>query len=295
MSCELGVIFDLDGVVIDVRNTYRQAYVAGVMWALRADAKLAVQTPLFTVDDVHALKRHPGFNAPRDTVAFFARACLCALAAVEPGQPVSANAVRRLLDSLAGDGGLDEWSTRTLAGLSDDMGRSWVVRTEAGLRALQRTHEAYAGSAATLQVYGHPPLGELDGLCRNDKLLMRVDRKTSVPVAVYTGRTRGEALMVMRRFALFADVPAERLVTTDDDAYKPDPAPLARLIDRLDCERAIYIGDTAADRDTVRAYGAIGRTTPCALAQVVTPEQAAWPEAVASGLTGDGVLHALGL
>ncbi len=54
------MVFDLDGVVIHSRDTYRQAYCEAVN-GLAGRAAVVV-------DDVHRLKEDPAFNAPRDCV-----------------------------------------------------------------------------------------------------------------------------------------------------------------------------------------------------------------------------------
>jgi phosphoglycolate phosphatase-like HAD superfamily hydrolase len=295
MKSDLALIFDLDGVVIDVRSTYRQAYVDGVTWALRDDAQLPVANPMFTVSDVHVLKRHPGFNAPRHTVGFFARACLVAIAAAGRASSVADGAVRQLVDDVVTEAGECDWQETTLRQLNVAQ-RDWVLATERGLQALRRTHEAYAGSANTRAVYGIKALGDVAGRCAGDRLLMDPRRTATVPVAVYTGRALGEAMLVTRQFQMFAAISPALLVTTDDGAFKPDPAPLAELIGALGAKRVIYIGDTAADRATVDNFNASNADRKCEIAQVVTPGQASpWPEAVVTGSDADTVLDALGV
>jgi len=278
---ELGVIFDLDGVVIDVTSTYRQAYVDGVMDALRHDAGLLVDTPLFSVEDVHALKRNPGYNAPRDTVDFFVDACLT-IAACDA----------KIRHSKAY---LTNWHRDPANAVLDDDARAWIAATRPQLQALRRCHEAYVGSSATQRIYGVPPLSNLAGHCGNDRLLLDPTRIIDKPIAVYTGRNSGEARLVLDRFALFANMPANLVFTTDDGAWKPDPAPIGTLIERLGCQRALYIGDTAADRETIRRYNAGSPEVRCQIAQVMSgTEKAPWDEAIAVAQSCDDLLDRLG-
>ena len=58
----VAVVFDLDGVVIGSRDTYRQAYCEAV------NGLAGPTGPGVRIDDVHRLKQDPAFNAPRDCV-----------------------------------------------------------------------------------------------------------------------------------------------------------------------------------------------------------------------------------
>ena len=54
------VVFDLDGVVIESRHTYRQAYCLAVNARAGRNA--------VRVEDVHRLKQDPAYNAPLDCI-----------------------------------------------------------------------------------------------------------------------------------------------------------------------------------------------------------------------------------
>ena len=70
-----------------------------------------------------------------------------------------------------------------------------------------------------------------------------------------TGRPRKDALRFLDRFGLtdlFGTV-----VTVDDAAAKPDPAPVRLALDRLQVETAWMVGDTPDDARAARAGGVL--------------------------------------
>ena len=277
----LPLIFDLDGVVVDVRASYRQAYVAGVAWYLRDRLGRAVAAEgTFTVADVALLKQHPGFNAPRDVVALCLRASLVAAQRSSGHLDVATCAVQTWLTAALRGGQLDRGADALFSGL--DPATQAAVRAQEDVNdALQRCHEAYVGSAACQRVYGFAPRGAWPGLCAGDRLLLAVDRPACRrPVAVYSGRTRGEIAHLFERLPFFAGVEPARVHSADDTGAKPDPRPLSALIEALAAGGAVYFGDTPADRQTVVALRRQRADLRCLFAQVdVDGSVGRWPEA----------------
>lgn len=284
---DAAVVFDIDGVVADVRATYRAAYRSGIAAHLRVDLGLALpRGPLFTLRAAHLLKRDPRFNAPRDMVAVLLR---LSLLRVQSG---------------AGPEFAAEWIARALA--AGELG-AWQGLTEASARrlpagdpelALRRAREAYVGSAAMAAIFGQPPLANVQGLCRRDRLLIDPQRPPlHQPVGVYTGRTRAEALWFLRRFGLFAplcaDANAPLLMAIDDGAEKPDGLPLVQLAQRLGRPAVIYVGDLPADRDALLHARQLAPQRQWLLGQVRWRGTAAWPQAQWSGGSVNALLEGL--
>jgi len=192
-------------VVIESRHTYRQAYCDAVNGLAGRDA--------VRVEDVHALKRLPEYNAPRDCV-------------------------RALLERA----GLPAEGADVASALAD-------------------ARERYAGEALVERVYGHAPRGVGGaGLWRDDRLLIPTDLPPlSIPIAVFTGRDEGEARWVTERFRVFDPLEERHFWHTGKGVAKPDPACFARCVRALDVEPVLYIGDLAADAETVARYRALGR------------------------------------
>ncbi len=238
------LIYDLDGVVVDVRATYRQAYLCGIESYFRLD--LGLQRPPVRVAAVHLLKRHRGFNDPAEVTAILLRLLLRAhLQGPSPGF------AERWIAAALADGRLDAWRPAALAGL-DPAQQAWLIERENLEAALALVREHYVGSAAVARVFGTRPRLRVLGLARRDRLLADAQSGEMRPVGVYSGRTFAEIQMVLGEFERFA--PLRRagdhaaIEAVDTGAHKPDGAPLLRLAERLGRDVVLYLGDLQADR-----------------------------------------------
>lgn len=240
---DLVIVLDLDGVVVDVRASYRQAYLDGIARYLADDLGLAPDdVALPALDDVHALKRRGGFNAPEQTVTALLSASLV---------PVP-HAARRRIEARRDDA-----------------------------VALALCHEAYVGSARFQQVYGAAPRGGFAGLAEHDRPLLARDRPACRrPLGVYTGRRRREADLVLARWPFFAPLHADCVATPDTGAWKPDPAPLAAIARHFAAPGIVYFGDMEDDRSTLLQFRAAFPHLRALLVQVAAePGALPWPDA----------------
>lgn len=110
-----------------------------------------------------------------------------------------------------------------------------------------RFEEHYRGSEAR------------SGLRERERLLLTVEEVRRLagrlPLAVVTGRPRGDAEDFLGRFGLrrfFAAV-----VCREDAPLKPDPAPVVRALEVLGVEAAWMVGDTPDDVSAARAAGVV--------------------------------------
>jgi phosphoglycolate phosphatase-like HAD superfamily hydrolase len=276
-------VFDLDGVVADVRRTYRAAYVEGLARFLERDLGLPVAAHGYcSVADVSLLKQHEGFNAPEHVAAFLLRAGLCAAVRLQ-GRPLTRARARigAWVRAAMVDGRLSRWREALVDGLGPDE-RRWVEQRERLDAALAWCRESYAGSAHVEQAYGISPRGAFPGRWQDDRLLLdpAISAGPLRRVGVYTGRTRAEARFLMRRFDLLREVPDVALACTDGGDWKPDPAPLERLRVALGGGPLVYFGDVAADRSALLGLRAREPSATSLLAQVRSdPAVPRWAEA----------------
>lgn len=287
------LVLDLDGVVVDVRETYRLSYLQGIAWHLHHDLGLPLRgRAIGPLQAVHLLKRHPGFNAPAEVVALLLRLALIA-AWQSQGQAFGAReiAARAWILAASCDGRLDRWRDVT-SGSLDDAGRAWLRQVEDPDRALAISRETYVGSANTFQLFGHAPVRRVRGLWRRDRLLLDPRRPPPQrPVAVYTGRTTAEAHWLLKRFRWFDTVAAWE--TTDTGALKPDGEPLQRL-GQIVGRPVLYVGDLPADRDALRDARRRWPHEPWLLGQVLAPGQEPWPDADVVAKDVNELLDAIG-
>ncbi|UIP00500.1 TIGR01548 family HAD-type hydrolase [Halobaculum sp. CBA1158] len=251
------VVLDVDGVLVDVADSYRRAVVESV--ERRYGDTLAR-------DDLQAFKDAGGFNNDwelTDAVALYVLARDRGLAAD----------VAAFTDAIAANGtGLDG----ARATVRDALGDEAADEIEAAWDpdALRETFQAlYLGTELYRDIEGEEPPFEAPGFVHDEPVIVEeatVDALTEgYPVCVLTGRPAAEADIALARAGL--DVPDDRRFTMDDwEAGKPNPRALVTLAERTDADRVAFVGDTlddvrtavnAADADGSRTYHGIGVLT----------------------------------
>lgn len=97
------------------------------------------------------------------------------------------------------------------------------------------------------------------GLCERETMIPSrrtlAELAVRLPLAIVTGRPRAEARRFLDRFGL--DRLFAAVVTRDDAAPKPDPAPVREAMRRLGVDRTWLVGDTPDDIAAARAAGAL--------------------------------------
>jgi phosphoglycolate phosphatase-like HAD superfamily hydrolase len=295
---KLGLIFDLDGVVVDVTHSYRKGYVHAITHYMTGlGLPPESDEGIFTLEDVHLLKTHKDFNAPHTMLDFLVQISLVA-ALQNPGVPLTPekSGIGRWIREGLIDRRLDQWQDTLTADL-DERDLNWLRSTADRDKALALCHECYVGSDRVFDVYGHEPQLNVSGLCSKDSFLLNPDRSPpGAPMGVYTGRVYGEARFLMNRMAFFSAVDDAHICTIDRGYRKPDADALEYLCDALGTEEILYIGDVPADRAAALAFRAKRPQGRLWLAQVLaTPDTAHWSEADFVSSEPESVLDSLGM
>lgn len=255
------VILDIDGVLVDVADSYRRAIVESVE---------AVYDRTIRKDDIQEFKDAGGFNNDWELT----HAAALYVLATEEGYSESLAA---FTDAIAANGGgLEAAET--------------VVREAIGARATQRVtnrwdrerlrdvfqqlylgDELYRGLEA-----GEPDLErETPGFIHNEPVLLEPAARDRLlegyDVGVLTGRPAAEAEIALDRVGLDDAIPLAHRFTMDDwEEGKPHPRALTTLAERFDAERVVFVGDTlddirtavnAGEADPDRDYRGIGVLT----------------------------------
>ncbi len=267
-------LFDVDGVLIDTRRSYRLSvihaseYIVRVLHGLR-DAP----SPLVTQEDVARFKLAGGFNSDWDATQLFAALWTARLREWR-GRPEA----RMTMDELAEQAhaaaqsrrGGTQWLRATVphSAIPDDEVVRWVH------------DEFYWGAALVRELYGHEPLyaPEAPGYVHNEELLLEPELLPGLAAmgiasfGLITGRVGSEVGWAVRRLATSCGL-AENASTSDlrwhDSEHgkspfgcivpatqyaKPDPRALAFAVRALGSRAALYVGDTADDLDLVLRY-----------------------------------------
>jgi HAD superfamily hydrolase (TIGR01548 family) len=251
------VVLDVDGVLVDVSDSYRRAVVDTVERVYGASLDRA---------DVQPLKDAGGFNndwtathalalfvlARReglpDDVAAFADEVATRGGGLDAAEAV----VRDRLDAAAAERAFADWDTDRLRAVFQQL---------------------YLGSDLYRELEGADPDLEERGFIHDEPVLLEpstLEALRAWDLGVLTGRPSAEAAIALERVGL-ADLPEDRVVAMEDwDGGKPDPAALVSLAERTGADAVAFVGDTlddvrtavnAAETDPGRTYHGVGILT----------------------------------
>ena len=251
------VVLDVDGVLVDVADSYRRAVVESVE---------RVHGDTLPKADLQAFKDAGGFNNDwelTDAVALYVLARDRGLAAD----------VAAFTDEIAERGGGLEAARAAIRGALGDADADAVEAAWDSERLRDTFQALYLGADRYRDLEGGEPPFEARGFINDEPVLLAPETVTALrethDLGVVTGRPSAEADIALDRAGL--DVPDEHRFTMDDWAEgKPHPRALVTLAARLDARRVAFVGDTlddvrtavnAAATDDERAYFGVGVLT----------------------------------
>jgi HAD superfamily phosphatase len=251
------VVLDIDGVLVDVADSYRRAIVESVDrvygWAIDDAA-------------VQEFKNAGGFN--NDWELTYAAALY--VLARDAGYSADVTTFTDAVADADGGGGLDAAETVVRDAAVDDD----AVFDRWDPEHLREVFQAlYLGADLYRDLEGGDPPFETRGYIHDEPVLIEagtIDALTDrFAVGVLTGRPAAEATIALDRVGL--SVPDAHRFTMDDwTEGKPHPRALVTLAERLAAERVAFAGDTlddvrtavnAADADPDRTYHGVGVLT----------------------------------
>ena len=251
------VVLDVDGVLVDVENSYRRAIVESIE---------RVYDRTIRKEDVQRFKDAGGFNNDWELTH---AAALYVLATAE-GYDQSIAAYTGAIGGRGG--GLDAAE----AVITDALGANATERVRERWdrqRLRDVFQQLYLGTDLYRAIEEGEPDIESEGFIHDEPVIVEPETiealRERYDVGVLTGRPAEEASIALERVGL--DVPAEHRFTMDDwEAGKPDPHALVTLAERFDADAVVFVGDTlddvrtavnAADEDASREYRGVGVLT----------------------------------
>ncbi|MGM0448771.1 MAG: TIGR01548 family HAD-type hydrolase [Methanobacteriota archaeon] len=250
------VVLDIDGVLVDVADSYRRAILESVD---RVCGK-----PIDR-DAVQAFKDAGGFNNDWELTDAAALFVLARREGLRMDVEEFTDRVREL------GGGLD--AAKEIVGNLPRVAQA-RVRDQWDRDALRETFQAlYLGAELYRELEGGEPPIEADGYIHDEPTLLDADTIADLTarfdVGILTGRPAAEADIALERVGL--DVHEDHRFTMDDwEEGKPHPRALVELAERFDAERVAFAGDTlddvrtarnADETDEMRVYYGIGVLT----------------------------------
>jgi HAD superfamily phosphatase len=241
-----GLVFDIDGVLIDTHRSFREVIPQSVNFYLEVILQEDGRAPLMRAEDVHAWKMAGGFNNDWDV----AEAGLL-YSLWWSRWPESAPSLLDLSQQLARRGGglgalretLMERASPDLEQLAHDVDRGTLERI---------FKELYIGGARFREVFGEEPrfYRGIGGMTRERPLVGGSSWVIARgwPIGIFTGRVPPEARLALQRTGLADRLPLERVVT-DDGRFppKPDPGGLLHLARQIPDRPLFYFGDNRDD------------------------------------------------
>jgi HAD superfamily phosphatase len=253
------VVLDIDGVLVDVADSYRRAILESIEH---------VHDRTIRKEDIQAFKNAGGFN--NDWELTYA----AALYVLATGEGYRAS-IDEFTDGIAErGGGLEAAET--------------VVREAIGARATQRVtdrwdrealrdvfQQLYLGGELYRGLEGGEPDLETRGFIHDEPVVLEPEVRDHLlenyDVGVLTGRPAAEAEIALERVGLEEAIPLEHRFTMDDwEEGKPHPRALTVLAERFDADSVVFVGDTlddvrtatnADEADPDRTYRGVGVLT----------------------------------
>ncbi len=251
------VVLDIDGVLVDVGDSYRQAVVDSVE---RVYGETVERTT------IQQFKDAGGFNNDwlvTDAVALY-------VLATQAGYE---HDIEEFTDRIAAEGGGLDGAEATLAAELPNATFEAVIEKWNPDKLRDVFQALYLGTDLYGELEGGEPPVETAGFIHDEPVI--VDPETietltaNYDVGVVTGRPAAEATIALDRVGL--SIPDEHRFTMDNwEQGKPHPHALMTLADRFDADSVVFIGDTLddvktavnADReDSSRTYRGLGVLT----------------------------------
>lgn len=269
------VVFDVDGVLIDVSKSFRQVISRTTQYYMTEIVSWPGDELYLRPDETEHFKRAGGFNSDW---ALTQAALLLALAkgsdrtSTADVRAASPSVEEYMADTARRGGGMEN----AKAALREVLGPDAVAKAEALLdeAKVERVFaEFYAGRSHCLRVYGFEPeivdqqIGELT---RETVIIQPEVLDTRFQYGIVTGRLRGELDVAMEMTALESVIHPTATMTADDGMHKPDPNGLITLAERMNPGAAVFVGDTLDDMRTVLNYRQVRQQPPFLAAQVLT-------------------------
>ncbi len=253
------IAFDMDGVLIDVHQSYPVVICQAVTKYLQ-EVGFSTDGLAVLPEETAYFKAAGGFNsdwalAQGITLSFLVKARVIgsrdatALRMADPEIPTLARGVGQYGGGLAG-------LYRALENIIEARDLEDVMRSWDRARITRLGQEFYAGDQ-TQTVFGiKNETIRGHGFMLREKSLVTPELLTRAPFryALYTGRNKGEAQFALAAAGLDGIIPESAMITEDLGYRKPDPRGLAAIVKQLSPRLLIYVGDNLDDWQTATRY-----------------------------------------
>jgi HAD superfamily phosphatase len=255
------IIFDVDGVLLDVSHSFRVCISKTVQHYLEQVLQWSGDGQYMFPHESELFKRAGGFNSDwtlteAAALLFLAKGvdtCDRRAATLRETSPTLEEYTAEIGKRGGGmDAGLEVLRERIAP---DTMERALELWDR---DLITRIHcEYYAGRSHCQRVYGFEPeyVDEETGQLVLEKVLIDTSLlPEGYHYGIVTGRNRGELGVALEVTGLEEAIHPERTMTHDEGFHKPDPGGLVALAESMKHGPAVFVGDTVDDLRTVLNY-----------------------------------------
>jgi len=264
------IIFDCDGVLVDITESYDTAINKTVSYILNDILDVQVDN-IVTSDILYGFKSKGGFN---DEVAVCYAVILTSYAAKELEKPFT-EIIKDVIDNSDETGILSV--DKYLTGINLEI---TSIKEKLNYFGSHETSYIYTifdqifyGANLYEQIYSKPATIESNGLIEKDKVLINTEivsllqNKFANKIAIVTGRGRFAFSYSLKDFMDNFDIPNSIFLEDESkELAKPNVEPLIKSIRGLDSKHCIYVGDSMEDMLMANKATEMGfKTTFCGI------------------------------
>ena len=261
------LVFDIDGVLIDVRDSYREAVCRTVQFYFKEILRFQGSQNLINPEEVKYFKMAGGFNNDWDLSSAVVLFYL---------MKAEENNLKNIDELRSNKPDIKTFTTRILppgGGLGkvvDLVEKNWNIKDKIFNQwdkelITKIFKETYAGEEYCFNIYGfNPSLIKSEGLIKKEKIIIDKKKKDflqNYSIGILTGRTKREARIALERLGCEDNVFDGRIVTADDGVEKPHPQGLKKLSASLKTKLGIYVGDVWDDLITAKNFNKEAKET----------------------------------
>jgi len=271
------IIFDIDGVLVNVSASYHQSVIDTVQYYFTHIIRKAGKEKLVDRQIINSFKLVGGFN---DDWELTAAVILYYLWKMKQSK---LNTLEKLKDSpptidefigenlSAGDGlsQLHMWIKEN-ASDPDEIFSLWHKE-----KIFQIAKEFYAGKKYCYRFYNFYPefIKKNNGNIESETILINPEATQILKnynMGILTGRDKAETRYILNKIGWESIIKPEMIITSQDNKKKkPSPEGLEYLMDTSSSKTGLYIGDTMADLLTVKNFNKQHKKQQCMFALIL--------------------------
>lgn len=254
------IVFDIDGVLIDVHASFRIAVCLTVQCYFKEVLKYNGSEELILPDEIKYFKMAGGFNNDWDLTSAVILHYLTKAAKYKTKDLGILRKQKLDLETycyeiLPSGGGLTKCVEliRQDHDVEEEILSQWNEKL-----VIQLFKEIYAGVEHCFDIYHfNPSIIKTSGLCEKEKIILDENLNSflkNYSIGILTGRCNAEAKMALENLKLNDLLTENQVMTAEKVTGKPHPEGLIKLSSILKTGLGLYIGDILDDLQTAKNY-----------------------------------------